>query len=120
VARILLVDDDEIVRSILRAFLRGSGHTLVEAVDGADGLEAQRLQAADVIITDQHMPRMSGCELAAAVRTEFPDTRILMISGLSMGNVDRRLVDGMLSKPFSRDELMGCLSRLLRQPAGIG
>ena len=118
-ARILLVDDEAIVRNILRAYLRSGGHTLVEAGDGEDALAIHRRDPADLIITDNHMPRMGGEELAEIVRRDWPETRIIAISGLGIDGQLRQHVDGALAKPFSREALLSEIRRVLTNPTAV-
>lgn len=118
-ARILLVDDEAIVRNILRAYLRSGGHTLVEAADGEDALAIHRREPADLIITDNHMPRMGGMELAQIVRRDWPDTKIIAISGLGIDAELRQHVDGALAKPFSRDVLLAEIRRVLKSTIAV-
>ncbi|MEE2960785.1 MAG: response regulator [Myxococcota bacterium] len=66
---ILVVDDQSVVRNKLRNILEPVGHTILEAVDGGDGLNlARNNDAIDLIITDMNMPNMSGLELIEEVR----------------------------------------------------
>jgi CheY-like chemotaxis protein len=68
--RILVVDDEPMVRFLLVRFLEEEGHTVDEAADGIDALEQLNRRAYDLLITDVHMPRMSGIDLVRALRRQ--------------------------------------------------
>jgi two-component system, cell cycle sensor histidine kinase and response regulator CckA len=103
---ILMVEDDELVRQISVLTLERQGYHVLYARDGAEALaRAQECQQPiHLLITDVIMPRMSGQELAAALRTAFPQLRVLYISGYAdQGLAPRGVVDPdafFLEKPF--------------------
>src|SRR4051812_13471482 len=81
---ILIVDDDEVVRTIMRAELEDEGFLVVEAEDGLQGLEACRASVPDLMVIDVVMPRMDGYEMCRQVR-RWPKTTyvpVLMSTGL--------------------------------------
>jgi len=80
-ARILLVDDDEMVRSTVRAMLAGAGHEVVQAVDGEDGLLQFRQHGCDLIICDVIMPNMDGLEMVREIRRLSTDVPIISMTG---------------------------------------
>jgi two-component system chemotaxis response regulator CheY len=81
VARILVVDDDKVVRLLLRAMLERRGHSVVEAENGDEGLRYYRAAPPDLVITDIQMPVMDGLQMIRALRGDFPTARIIAISG---------------------------------------
>jgi two-component system chemotaxis response regulator CheY len=81
VARILVVDDDQAIRLLLRAMLERRGHTVVEAKNGDEGLQHYRAAPADLVITDIQMPGMDGLQMIQALRGDFPTAKIIAISG---------------------------------------
>jgi CheY-like chemotaxis protein len=81
VARILVVDDDKAVRLLLRAVLERRGYSVVEAENGAEGLQCYRAAPADLVITDIQMPVMDGLQMIAELRGAFPTAKIIAISG---------------------------------------
>lgn len=67
---ILVIDDDKLIREGLSALLKGAGQTVLEAVDGKDGLEIALKEHPDLIVTDLRMPNMSGQEMIDAIRDD--------------------------------------------------
>ena len=112
-AKILIIDDEEIVRFTLREILESDGHDVSEASDGNKGLNAQRADPAELVITDIIMPEKEGVETIIELQKEFPDTKIIAISGGGrMKNMDFLEVakkfgaHSVMSKPFSAKELI--------------
>jgi CheY-like chemotaxis protein len=79
--RILVVDDEPSIRETTRPLLENVGYEVVTANDGLDGLHALSKSLPDVIISDLHMPRMSGFEFLGIVRKRFPHIAIIAMSG---------------------------------------
>jgi CheY-like chemotaxis protein len=104
-ATILVVDDEEDVRSMCRRALESDGATVLEADDGVTALSLLQERAGnlDLIITDLTMPRLGGEALAEVVSIFFPDLPVLAISG-DPGVIDRRLPT--LLKPFPIETLI--------------
>lgn len=80
-ARLLLVEDDPQVRTMLFETLTQEGHEVVEAVNGREALKLYRAAPADLVITDIIMPEQDGVETIHSLRRDFPDARIIAISG---------------------------------------
>jgi len=108
--RIMVVEDDVAVRSLVRVLLLRRGYSVLEASDGQDAFDViERLdQPLDLLITDIMMPRMRGDALAKLMRTRQPDVRVLMMSGYAADpDVAGELAPApFLHKPFSPDELL--------------
>jgi CheY-like chemotaxis protein len=81
VARILIIDDEEDVRLILREALEYAGYEVVEAGDGQEGLLHYHAMAPDLIITDLRMPGKGGLETIRELRRKAPEVKIIAISG---------------------------------------
>ena len=79
--RVLIVDDNAELRRGFCRMLRNAGHELTEAIDGADAARLARTQRFDLVVSDVHMPDMSGVELLKLVRESDPDVPVLLISG---------------------------------------
>jgi CheY-like chemotaxis protein len=79
--RILVVDDEPSIRETAKPLLESEGYEVVTAADGLDGLHALSKSLPDVIISDLHMPRMTGFEFLGIVRKRFPHIAIIAMSG---------------------------------------
>jgi CheY-like chemotaxis protein len=82
-ARVLLADDDPVVRKLISRYLVAAGYVVRTAVDGLDALEKLRAGLPDLIISDLNMPRMSGIELLEVVRKRFPQIPVIVISAVA-------------------------------------
>ena len=110
--RILLVDDEDLVRQGTAEMLREMGHEVHCASGGAEALGLlSRGASADVVVTDFKMPQMDGAELAANIRVSHPGLPVLLITGYT-GVSEHALDLPRLSKPFGMFELADALSRL--------
>lgn len=80
-ARILIIDDEEQVRDLLQGICQAEGYETVVAPNGKEGVEKNRSQPADVIITDLIMPDKEGIETIIELKRDFPESKIIAISG---------------------------------------
>ncbi len=80
-ARILIIDDDEQVRSVLRKMLVRAGYEVVSAANGKQGLRIFKENPTELVITDILMPVMPGSRLISILRQEHPNVKIIAISG---------------------------------------
>ncbi len=107
--RILIVDDEEGIREVLRDFFEGEGFKVFEAAAGTDALEMTRENRFDVILTDLIMPGPDGLEVLEEVRNVSPETAVLILTGYpSSESIVKALdlgCDGYLSKPINLSEL---------------
>ncbi len=79
--RILVVDDDDDVRLVLRRMLEGAGYEVIEAPNGRAAMVECRNQPVDLMITDIFMPDQEGMETINQVRREYPQLKVIAISG---------------------------------------
>ncbi len=115
---ILLVDDEDLVRTGTADMLRELGHTVHEAAGGAQALALIAKGAPiDALITDYMMPRMSGAELAERALAQRPDLPVLIVTGYAGGDLELSLPQ--LAKPFRQSDLIDALARVVRK-AGRG
>jgi CheY-like chemotaxis protein len=125
-ARILLIDDDELLRDTVLQMLQLDGHQVVEAADGAQGLQQfARHQAGaggiDLVITDMLMPGTDGARVIVELRRNHPDLPIIAISGgrrvlTPQFNLETATLAGascQLAKPFSRHDLQSAVHKAL-------
>ena len=80
-ARILIIDDDETIRSVFKRFLTGKGYEVIVAADGRQGLRALEEVSVDLVITDIMMPETDGLEVVMAIRGKDVDIPVIAISG---------------------------------------
>ncbi|MCP3956154.1 MAG: response regulator [Desulfobacterales bacterium] len=120
-ARILIIDDDTHVLSTLRKMLEREGYEVVEASDGKIGLRLYRENPTDLIITDLIMPEKEGLETIMELRRDFPDVKIIAISGGARNNPTTYLslaenlgAQYIFSKPVNRKEFLKAVQDLLR------
>jgi CheY-like chemotaxis protein len=115
--RILVVDDEPMVRALIARVLSDEGYEVVAVADGRAALDAAR--GADVafnlIVTNNYMPGLNGAELIDRVRQDFPSLPILHIDDISRKRVDPGLPDDIptVYKPFSVATLRAAVRKLL-------
>ena len=119
-ARILIVDDEPLIRTTVRTALEQDGHDVTEAEDGQVALDYCKANPMDLVVTDLFMPVMDGLELIVQLREECPDTKIVAISGAVYEKRPRFLeIAGRmasvvtLAKPFTIEELLGAVQKAL-------
>ena len=110
-ATILVIDDQEPLRKLLRTVLEGAGHEVTEARNGRLGLAAYRERPADLVITDIVMPEMNGLDMILELTRAFLNVKVIAISGAQ--DTEKTLVAAKLlgarhtlHKPFSVDALL--------------
>ena len=117
-AAILLVEDDDAVRRVMRRILAGAGHEVIEASDGKHALEVaeDRGTAIDLLLTDIVMPGVSGRELAAQLQADRPDLQVLCVSGYDGADAPAgapSTQELILRKPFAPRDLLSGVDRCL-------
>jgi CheY-like chemotaxis protein len=122
-ARILVIDDEELVRRTVARMLATGGHQVREAHDGTSGLGLWHHESVDLVITDIAMPDMTGFELISALRAEGASVPIVAISGSVVVSdlevIERAKALGgvqLLTKPFSREQLTAAVASALVSP----
>jgi len=119
-ARILVIDDDPALLSLLHRSLEKAGYEVADAANGRIALEMQRRNPADLIITDIFMPEKGGTEFIMDMSDEFPEVKIIAISG--GGNIEDvdflRLAKNLgalrtFQKPFHQKDLLAAVRELL-------
>ncbi len=119
-ARILVVDDEELARFTIRDILEASDHKIEEAANGEEGLSMLRDQSFDLVITDIIMPEKEGVETIIELKKDHPNLKIIAISG---GGRTRNMdflqlakkygADRILAKPFTEEALVECVEACL-------
>ena len=116
---ILTVDDSGSIRSMVSLSLKGAGYSVVEAVDGKDGLEKAQKTRADLVLTDQNMPNMDGLTLIRNLRglASYKTVPILMLTteaGDAMKSAGRAAgASGWLVKPFDPQKLLEVVKKVI-------
>jgi len=118
-ARILVAEDEESVRSFVARALEHHGHSVVQAPDGAAALERLGREEFDLLLTDIVMPLMDGIALALAAARDHPRLRILMMTGYAeekrRAHNLQALIHDVISKPFSLAQLVAAVDRALAE-----
>ncbi|HEU4852793.1 MAG TPA: response regulator [Telluria sp.] len=116
---ILAVDDSSSLRQMVAFSLKAAGYNVVEAVDGQDGLDKARLQAVDLVLTDQNMPRMDGLALIRELRAlpDYAKVPILMLTTESSDEMKSKGraagANGWLVKPFDPQRLIEVVKKVI-------
>ena len=119
-ARVLVIDDDEEIRTLVKHMLVGEGHEVEEAVDGAEGLRLFGKRPPDLVLTDINMPGLDGHDVIAAIRVLHADVPIIAVSGGGAIPKDELLSKAsalgaveIIMKPFEFRQLVGAVERAL-------
>ena len=118
---ILIVDDERHITSIMRRRLEEAGFSVVEARDGVEALELAPQVCPDVIVTDLQMPRISGLELAVALRhvEQTQKTPVIMLTGrshfVSEAVLGKTNIKQIIEKPFSARQVVEAVELLAGQ-----
>ena len=124
--RILLIDDDALLRRMLRLTLESLGHTVDEAADGDEGLARFGAEPPDLVLTDLIMPGKEGMETIIELRRDYPDVKVIAMSGGRSGVIEflkaARLLGAaaILQKPFTTEVLAAAIATALAPPAAGG
>lgn len=120
-ARILVVDDEPAVRSVVEQALIRFGHEVTTAVDGFDALKKLSLGRFELVVSDMVMPEMDGVKLIGHIRERYPNMKIIAISGGGANHTPQDCLGlavkagalRTLMKPFMLSELSSMTSELL-------
>ncbi len=117
---ILVIDDDENIRILLRALLEREGYRVVDAPDGNDGIKVFGKNPTDIVITDLIMPGKEGIETIRDLRRKFPRVKIIAVSGGGRIGPDSylKMAKGVgalrtLKKPIERTDLLEAVEEVL-------
>ena len=120
---ILVADDESHILNVVSLKLRNAGYRVITASDGQEALDMAQMEHPDLLITDYHMPMLSGIELCRRLRTD-PSTasvRMIMLTarGYNLESQDTAEsgIRRMLSKPFSPRELLATVNEVLAEAA---
>ena len=112
-ATVLIVDDDDNDRMLMRSLLADQGHQIFMAANGEDALRIYLRQSVDVVVTDLQMPRGDGIELISGLKGLDPDVSIVAVSGKSPHKLKVAQGAGaraILEKPVTKERLVGAIA----------
>lgn len=119
-ARILIIDDDDQVRKMLRQTFERNGYEVMEATDGGKAIELHSRAPAEIVITDLIMPGKEGIETIRDFLKKFPDVKLIAMSGGGRVGPEAYLkvaksfgVSYTFTKPIDRKELLKAVANLL-------
>jgi CheY-like chemotaxis protein len=116
-ANVLVVEDDRLNRNLICKVLRNEGHQVVEACDGAEGLELLYAQRFDLVITDFVMPRLNGLKFVEQLHPLQPRLPIIFITAYLSATSGKAILDDVaevIPKPFELDVLRSTVQCLLK------
>jgi len=118
--KILIIDDDRVLRQTLAAALLAEGYSVAEAADGREGLNKAAKAAFDLVVLDVVMPSLGGLEVCRKLREAGRQVPIIVMSGKKKKEVDKVLGlelggDDYLTKPFGTDEFIARVHAVLRR-----
>jgi CheY-like chemotaxis protein len=118
--RILIIEDDQGVRAVIAAALSDAGYEVVEAADGKMGVNRYKDSPTDLVITDLIMPEKEGIETIIELRREFPEVKLIAISGGNQNGYNSNLsmakrlgARRTLTKPFKLPDLLEAVRGVL-------
>jgi DNA-binding NtrC family response regulator len=117
--RILVVDDDEELREMIRTFLAYRGCYVETAADGLDGCEMLEQNTFDMVITDIYMPRMNGLELLETIEHKYANLLTVAMTGFPSQDITKRVLEKgtceCLVKPFTLQQLLTTMTKCFEQ-----
>ena len=121
-ARILVIDDEEVVRSVLSRTLAKVNHQVTLAANGEKGIQLFKEEKFDMVLTDLGMPGMSGWEVCRMVKKISPDTPVGMITGwgaeMNQSKMDEYGLDFLISKPFDLNQVLNVVAETMESKGG--
>ncbi|NQS98606.1 MAG: response regulator [candidate division Zixibacteria bacterium] len=115
--KVLVIDDEEIVRTLTSKIFDFLGHKCVTAENGSEGIELIRQHTPDLVLLDFYMPDMSGEQVLGLLMSEFLTLKVVITTGKEldddeMDRIMKKGALGVLHKPFSIDELKSIIDEL--------
>ncbi|MEN9935555.1 MAG: hypothetical protein RLZZ387_2134 [Chloroflexota bacterium] len=106
---VLIVEDDAATRRLYRFLLTNGGYAVLEAEDGVVALEQLSSHTCDLVITDMNMPRMDGMELIRAIRRDYAEMYVILVTAFGTPDTEKNAMrmgaNDYLAKPFDFEEL---------------
>ena len=126
--RVLVIDDEEDVREVLKLHLEGAGYNVLEAEDGEDGINTLRsgdnMINVGVILCDIRMPKVNGAECVDYLRKQAPGIPVVMVTGypdteMAISFLNKGVKD-YLVKPVEKEKLLGVVGKMVSNGKDIG
>lgn len=121
-SRILILDDNKVFLTVATDVLKNAGHEVISISNTSNIENYLEHETFDLLITDIIMPEKEGIEIIMMVKNKYPDTKIIAITGMQMGDsfdlltIARNIgANATLKKPFSNDDLLGKVTEILGQ-----
>lgn len=115
--KILVVDDDQKSRNILERLLAPTDYEVEIVKSGEEAVKRLKRSEFNLVLTDLDMPGMDGLELLSYVKSRYPDVPVIMVSGVATEESRNEALEigavGLLSKPYTRDQLLVIISESL-------
>ena len=119
VEKVLIVDDERFMRTLMEKIMRSMGHSFETAEDGVDACEKLKNQKFDLVISDMMMPKMNGMELLKFTKAHYPQTDVIILTGFSKDysflDVINAGATDFIEKPFEIDEIKAKINRVFRE-----
>jgi two-component system chemotaxis response regulator CheY len=117
--RVLVVEDDDAVRTLICSILSEAGYNVYEACDGLEAIDSLKKRRYDALLTDYHMPKMDGLELLDLAQAMWPELPVIVATSdaLLKSQTAHGLLEpayAILDKPFDRSHLMNTISAAVR------
>ncbi len=120
-AKVLIIDDEEGIRNVLKRTLAGVGYEVAAAETGEEGTNFCRRERVDVVLVDMVLPKKDGVETIMDIRRGFPEARCIAMSGEKnsemLGLAEKVGAHTRLTKPFTRKQLLGTIEQVLAASA---
>ncbi len=114
---ILIVDDSDDLAQVIADFLSMFGYHVHTAKDGLDALQCLERKAMDIVVSDIHMPRMDGYTLMTEIKSRYPETPIILITGFSVSEAKKMAFEkganAFVAKPFHLKDLKGVIDSVI-------
>jgi DNA-binding NtrC family response regulator len=118
-SKILVVDDEDALRTVLSGELVSEGYDVCTAADGDDAISNLQKESFDLVLLDIKMPRMNGFEVLKFVKEKYPRTRVVMLTGfadLKNAIESKKLgAEDFVSKPYDLVDLLTTIERVLSE-----
>ncbi len=119
--KVLVIDDDKLVRIMCKNILSKEGHTVIEAINGNDGLRLFKAESPDITITDMLMPDKEGLETISDIKKINKNAKIIAMSSggntlnMSFLKLAQQIgADSLLKKPFKPSELLATMQLVIK------